>query len=184
MRLHSKLALMTLAMALLPAYALAQKTTYDFDKTAPFATFRTYAMKPGTPTGQELIDKRLVTAIETQLAAKGFVKNEEAPDVFVVFHMAFDEQKDISSYSSGPMYGGYGYGWGGGWGTTTTDVRVREILIGTLAVDIIDAKKKEVAWRGLGSKEIDVNAKPEKRDQNINKAVEKIFKNYPPKVKK
>jgi hypothetical protein len=175
---------LTLATVLLPAIAAAQKTTYDFDKTASFAEFRTYAWKDGTATGNELIDKRLVAAIETQLAAKGFVKNESNPDVFVVYHMAFDEQKDISSFSSGPMYGGYGYGWGGGWGTTTTDVRVREILIGTLAVDIIDAKKKQVAWRGLGSKEIDTQAKPEKRDQNINKAVEKIFKNYPPKVKK
>jgi Domain of unknown function (DUF4136) len=171
-------------MALLPAYAAAQKTTYDFDKTAPFASFRTYSMKPGTPTGQELIDKRLVAAIETQLAAKGLVKNDEAPDVFVIYHMAFDKQQDISSYSSGPMYGGYGYGWGGGWGTTTTDVRVREILVGTLAIDMIDAKKKEVAWRGLGTKEINTTAKPDKRDENINKAVEKIFKNYPPKVKK
>jgi hypothetical protein len=183
MRLHSTLAL-TLAMALLPAYAAAQKTTYDFDKTAPFASFRTYSMKPGTPTGQELIDKRLVAAIETQLAAKGLVKNDEAPDVFVIYHMAFDKQQDISSYSSGPMYGGYGYGWGGGWGTTTTDVRVREILVGTLAIDMVDAKKKEVAWRGLGTKEINTTAKPDKRDENINKAVEKIFKNYPPKVKK
>jgi hypothetical protein len=183
MRLHSTVAL-TLAIALLPAYAAAQKTTYDFDKTAPFASFRTYSMKPGTPTGQELIDKRLVAAIETQLAAKGLVKNDEAPDVFVIYHMAFDKQQDISSYSSGPMYGGYGYGWGGGWGTTTTDVRVREILVGTLAIDLIDAKKKEVAWRGLGTKEINTTAKPEKRDENINKAVEKIFKNYPPKVKK
>jgi hypothetical protein len=171
------------AIALLPISAAAQKTTYDFDKTAPFAQFRTYAMKDGTKTGNELIDKRLVAAIEAQLAAKGLVKNDTTPDVFVVFHIAFDEQKDISAYSSGPMYGGYGYGWGGGWGSTTTDVRVREILVGTLAIDMIDAKKKQVAWRGLGTKEIDTNAKPERRDSNINKAVEKIFKNYPPKVK-
>jgi hypothetical protein len=183
MKPHRTLVL-TLAVALLPAIAAAQKTTYDFDKTAPFSTFRTYALKDGTKTGNELIDKRLVAAIETQLAAKGFKRNDEAPDVFVLFHIAFDEQKDISSYSSGPMYGGYGYGWGGGWGSTTTDVRVREILIGTLAIDMVDAKTKSMAWRGLGTKEIDTNAKPEKRDSNITKAVEKIFKNYPPKVKK
>ena len=62
---------------------------------------------------------------------------------FVLFHVAFDEQKDISTYSSAPTYGGYGWGWGGGWGTTTTDVRVREILVGTLAIDIVDARKGE-----------------------------------------
>jgi hypothetical protein len=183
MRLHRILGLALLVTAL-PALASAQKTTYDFDKTAPFPQFRSYTLKNGTPTGNELVDKRIVTAIETQLAAKGFVKNDAAPDVFVLYHMAFDEQKDISSYSSGPAYGGYGYGWGGGWGATTTDVRVRDILVGTLAIDMVDAKKKEMAWRGLGTREIDTNAKPEKRDTNISKAVEKIFKNYPPKVKK
>ena len=182
MSLHRTLGL-TLALAALPAIAAAQKTTYDYDKTATFTQFKTYSWKEGTPTKNELLDKRLVAAIEDQMAKKGLVKNDTAPDVFVVFHIAFDEQKDISTYSTGPMYGGYGYGWGGGWGSTTTDVRVREILVGTLAIDIIDANKKAVAWRGLGTKEIDTNAKPEKRDENINKAVEKIFKNYPPKVK-
>jgi hypothetical protein len=179
---HRILALAFVAAAL-PAIAAAQKTTYDFDKVAPFAQFKTYAMKDGTPTGNPLIDNRIRAAIETQLAAKGFVKNDTAPDVVVLFHVALDEQKDISAYSSGPMYGGYGYGWGGGWGGTTTDVRVREIIVGTLAIDIVDAKTKQMAWRGLGEKEINTSAKPEKREENIAKAVEKIFRNYPPKVR-
>jgi hypothetical protein len=168
---------------MLPAVAAAQKTTYDFDKTAPFAEYKTYSMKDGTPTGQPLIDRRIVSAVELQLAAKGFVRDDVNPDVIVLLHVALDEQKDISSFSSGSMYGPYGYGWGGGWGTTTTDVRVREILVGTLAIDLVDARKKEMVWRGLGTKEIDVNAKPEKRDANIGKAVEKIMKHYPPKVR-
>ena len=178
---HRMFVLASLAV-LLPSIAAAQKTTYDFDKTAPFTQFKTYSMKDGTPTKNPLIDKRIVAAIEAQLAAKGFVRDDTAPDVFVLFHVALDEQQDITAYSSGPMYGGYGWGWGGGWGTTTTDVRVREIVVGTLAIDMVDAKEKEIAWRGLGTKEVDVNAKPEKRDKSIAKAVEKIFKNYPPKV--
>ena len=182
MRLHRIIVLTTFVLAL-PLVAAAQKTTYDFDKTATFAQYKTYSLKDGTPTGNPLIDNRIVAAIEAQLAAKGLVRTETAPDVMVLYHVALEEEKDISSYSTGPMYGGYGWGWGGGWGSTTTDVRVREILVGTLAVDIVDAQKKQIVWRGLGSKEIDTNAKPEKRDTNINKAVEKIFKNYPPKVK-
>ena len=61
-------------------------------------------------------------------------------------------------------------------------MRVRQILVGTLAIDMVDAKTKQMAWRGLGTKEIDTNAKPDKREENINKAVEKIFRNYPPKA--
>jgi len=182
MRLHRAM-LFALLIALVPAIAAAQKTTYDFDKTAPFSMFKTYAFKDGTPSGQPLIDQRIVAALETELKAKGFTKNDANPDVFVLYHVAMDKQKDISAYSSGPMYGAYGYGWGGGWGSTTTDVRVRDILVGSLAVDMVDAKKKQIAWRGLGTKEIDTGAKPEKRDKNIASAVTKILKNYPPKVK-
>jgi hypothetical protein len=182
MTLHRTSVLAALVLAV-PAIALAQKTTYDYDKSAPFAQYKTYSLQDGTPVGQPLIDQRIVAAIDTQMNAKGFVKTEGTPDVFVLYHLALDKQKDISTFSSGVGYGPYAYGWGGGWGTTTTDVRVRDILVGTLAVDIVDAKKKEMVWRGLGTKEVNTNAKPDKRDESITKAVEKIFRNYPPKVK-
>ena len=168
---------------LLPALAAAQKTTYDFDKTATFAEYRTYAFKDGTSTGDPLVDARIVSALEDQLTLKGLSKTTTSPDVYVVFHMAFDKEKDISTFSSGPLYGGYGWGWGGGWGSTHTDVRVREILVGTLAVDIVDAKQRKVAWRGLGTKEVDTDASPEERDKSIAKAVAKIMRHFPPSAR-
>src|SRR4051812_7403050 len=172
------------ALLLAPSLLLAQKVSYDFDKTAKFATFKTYAHKAGTPAGQSLIDQRIVAAIEAELAAKGFTKSETNPDVFVVYHIAFDKQKDISTYSSGGSgYGAYGWGWGGGWGGGTSTTQVRDILIGTLVIDLADAKAGQLAWRGMGVKEVDTQAKPEKRDKSISSAVTKIFKNYPPKVK-
>jgi len=173
------------ALLVAPALLLAQKTTYDFDKNEDFTKFKTYAMKDGTPVGQKLIDDRIVDAIDTQLKAKGLTKSESNPDVVVVYHVAFDKQKDISSFSSGfgGGYGPYGYGWGGGFNSTSTTTQVRDILIGTLVIDMADAQKKEVVWRGMATKEIDTNAKPDKRDKSINKAVEKVFKNYPPKKK-
>ncbi len=183
--MQKRILITSLVIALFaPVLAMAQDVTYDFNKTADFTKFKTYAMKPGTPVGQQLIDDRLIAAIESQLAAKGFTKDDANPDVFVVYHVAFDKQKDISTFSSGYAggYGPYGYRWGGGMGTSTT--QVRDILVGTLVIDMADAKAKQIVWRGMGTKEIDTTAKPDKRDKSINKAVEKIFKNYPPKVKK
>jgi len=168
------------ALVLLPALAQAQKTSYDYDKTADFAKFKTYALKEGTKVGDPLIDRRIVAAIETELAAKGFTKSDAKPDVAVVYHVAFDKQKDITAYNTGG-YGGYGYRWGGGWGTT--DVRVNEILVGTLVIDMADTSKQEMVWRGMGVKEVNTQANPEKRDKSITSAVQKIFKNYPPKKK-
>jgi Domain of unknown function (DUF4136) len=171
-------------VVLFPALALAQKTTFDFDKTADFSQYKTYSLKDGTKVGQPLIDNRIVAAIETELAAKGLKKSEAASDIVVVYHVAFDKQQDIQAYTSGfGGYGGYGYRYGGGWGSTTTDVRVNQILVGTLVVDIADSAKKEVVWRGMGVKEIDTQAKADKRDKNINSAVKKILKDFPPKKK-
>lgn len=168
------------ALVLASGSLLAQKTSFDFDKTANFAAFKTYALKDGTKVGDPLIDDRISAAIDSQLAAKGLTKNDAKPDVTVMHHVAFDKQKDITAYSTGG--GPYAYRWGGGWGTT--NVRVNEILVGTLVIDIADANKSEVVWRGMGVKEVDVQAKAEKRDKNINNAVTKILKDFPPKPKK
>jgi len=183
--MQKRFVLATIALLVAPALVVAQKTSYDYEKTANFASFKTYAHKPGTPVGQSLIDDRIVAAIDTQLAAKGLTRAASDPDVFVVYHMAFDKEKDISTYSSGTGgYGAYGWGWGGGWAGGTTTTQVRDILIGTLVIDMADARKGQLVWRGMGVKEVNTQAKPEKRDSSINKAVEKMFKNYPPKVKK
>ncbi len=174
-----------MALALTPALLLAQKVSYDFNKSANFAGYKTYAFKDGTKVGQQLIDDRIVAAIETELGAKGLTKATADPDVYVVYHVAFDKEKDISTYSSGYAggYGAYGWGWGGGWGGGTTTTQVRDILIGTMVIDVADAKQGQLAWRGMGVKEVNTQAKPEKRDKSISEAVKKIFKNYPPKVK-
>jgi len=171
------------ALLLVPALALAQKTSYDFSKTANFASFKTYATKDGTKVGQQLIDDRIASAIDAAMASKGFTKTASNPDVYVVYHVAFDKEKDISTFSSGygGGYGPYGWGWGGGMGTTTT--QVRDIVVGTLVIDMADAKANQLVWRGMGVKEVDVQAKAEKRDKNIAAAVKKILKDFPPKPK-
>ena len=184
--MYKRLGMLAMALLLAPAVAAAQKVSYDYEKSADFKSFKTYALKDGTKVGQELIDSRIVAAIDTEMAAKGFKKTDANPDVFVVYHVAFDKQKDISTFSSGygGGYGPYGWGWGGaGWAGGTTTTQVRDILVGTLVIDMADAKKNQLAWRGMGVKEVDTQAKPEKRDKSINNAVKKIFKNYPPKVK-
>jgi hypothetical protein len=174
---------LVLAALMLPALVLAQKTSYDYDKATDFTSFKRYAHKEGTAVGQPLIDDRIVAAIDAQLQAKGLTKVESDPDVFVVYHVAFDKQKDISTYSSGygGGYGPYGWGWGGGWAGGTSTTQVRDIVVGTLVIDMADAKKGQLAWRGIGVREVNTQANPEKRDKSINDAVKKIIKNYPPK---
>ena len=180
---HMKLLAAAVAFGLfLPATALAQKVSFDYDKTADFSKYKTFAMKDGTKVADPLIHKRIVDAIGAELAAKGLTQNDANPDLVVVYHVAFDKEQDITSYSTGMGYGPYGYGWGGGWGTT--DVRVTQILVGTLVIDMADAGHKQIVFRGVGVKEVNVQLKAEKRDKNIASAVKKILKDFPPKPKK
>ncbi len=146
-------------------------------------TFKTYAHKDGTKVGQQLIDDRIIAAIDAQLAAKGFTKTDSNPDVFVVYHVAFDKQKDISTYSSGygGGYGAYGGAGAAAWaGGTTHDAGARHP--DRHARHRHGGREEgQLVWRGMGVKEVDTQANPEKRDKSINNAVKKIFKNYPPK---
>lgn len=168
-----------LAVAL-PVLAAAQDTTYDYDRTAPFAQYRTYTFKEGTSSGDRLIDDRIVAALQTNLGYRGLRMTDASPDVYVEYKMSYEKGQDITAYNYGPMYGGWGWGWGYGWGSTWTDVRVREVLIGTLTVDMIDAKSGQLVWRGVATKQVDPDEDPHDRDKHVNKAVYKIFKHYPP----
>ena len=176
-----------IALLVAPAVILAQKTSYDFEKTANFAAFKTYAHKEGTKVGQPLIDDRIVAAIETQLAAKGLTK-ADVESRTCSSSTTWPSTRRRTSRPTAPATAAatapYGWGWGGGWAGGTTTTQVRDILIGTLVIDMADAKKGQLVWRGMGVKEVNTQAKPEKRDKSINNAVKKIFKNYPPKVKK
>ena len=58
--------------------------------------------------------------------------------------------------------------------------RVQAVLVGTLVVDIADARTGAIVWRSLASSDIRPTDKPESRDKKIAKVTEKMFKNYPP----
>lgn len=164
------------AVALLASTTLAQTITYDFDKAADFTRYKTYAWVRGTPLNDELNHKRIVNAVDTQLATKGLGKVEVSanPDLLVAYHASFNKNLQINGFSTG--WGAYRFG-----ANRSGSARVDEILIGTLVVDMVDAGTKTIVWRGSATKEVDVKANPEKREKNINKAAEKLFKNYPPK---
>ena len=90
----------------------------------------------------------------------------------VATHAVAKEEKELLTTG----YGGP-YRWGGGMGTTT----VNTYVTGTLAVDLYSAQTKKLAWRGVGSDTM--SDKAEKNAEKVNKAVEKMFKAYPPKKK-
>jgi len=150
---------------------------YDYDSEANFASYQTYAWveQEQSPTGSDLLDKRIRGAVDTQLAAKGFRQESTNPDILVVFHVGTQDKIDVTDW--GYTYQRYGYGgWGGG-----RQVDVYQYTEGTVIVDLIDAGSSQLVWRGSATKTIDSNPSPERMEKNINDAMAQVFKRYPPK---
>ena len=57
------------------------------------------------------------------------------------------------------------------------------IHIGTIDVDIYDVAAKNQIWKGQASKTLGSGKDPAKVNKNLNKAMEKLFKKYPPPPK-
>jgi Domain of unknown function (DUF4136) len=168
--------------------AFGQDIHYNFDKDTDFSKIRTYKWVDikGAQKADSITDKQIRAAVDAGLGEKGLTKVEDDnADVLVGYQTAVGEDKQFTSYSTG---WGYGPGWyRGGWygptggmttGTTST------IYTGQLALDMYSPAGHDLIWRGVATKTIDPKAKPEKREKNLNKAIDKLLKDYPPEEKK
>lgn len=169
------IALLAVLLAL-PATMAQVQTDYDHD--VDFSRFKTWAWMEGTPAQSPFGQQRIETAIETKLAEKGLTKTDGKPDLFVVTHVSHSTETrvDVSQMS----YVGY-RGWRG-WGAGSAIVNVREIPTGSLVVDLVEAEKNELVWRGMASDTLSEN--PKKNEKKVKKAVSKMFNRFPPKPKK
>jgi hypothetical protein len=158
------------------------KVTSDFDKAAKFPGYKTYAFTPEAMNlnADELNKRRIITAVENELGLKGFTKSEK-PDVLIDLKLTILNKQTATASTSGAYGAGYRYRWGGSF--TTTSINYENYVEGTLFVDMVDAAKGQLVWQGRGVGTINPDVKPEKREANINKAVQQIFTKYPPVVK-
>lgn len=181
--------LICIPLVVFTATAFAQDVRYNYDRSADFSKFRTYKwvqVKDAAQLGQ-LADQQFKGTVEAELAKKGLTKVDGDADLLVAYQAAVTQEKQFSSYSSGFGPGwGYGPGWGryGGFESTTTTGQTSTIHIGSVGLDMYDSAKHDLIWRGEASKTLNPKVKPDKMQRNLEKAVAKLLKNYPPPVKK
>jgi Domain of unknown function (DUF4136) len=169
--------------------ASAQDIKYNFMPGTDFAKYKTYrwARVPNVQYPDQIIDNQITQAIDAQLSQKGLAKGGEDADLVITYQAAVSQEKQWNSFSTGDGgmwgYGRWG-GWGGYGGMSTTTTTSETINIGSLDVDIYDVATKNQIWKGQASKTLGSGKDPAKVNKNINKAMEKLFKKYPPPAKK
>jgi hypothetical protein len=169
----------------------AQDIKYNFLPGTDFAKYKTYkwVRVPKADYPNQILDGQIMQAIDAQLGLKGLSKTDgDAPDLYVGYQAAVSQEQRWNSYST-DMGGGWGYGRWGGWGgygggMSTTTTTSSTINIGTINLDIYDVASKNQIWRGAASKTLGSGKDPKKVQKNLDKAMAKMVKNYPPPVKK
>jgi hypothetical protein len=163
-------------MLLFADKASAQQVKTDYDRSANFGQYKTYSWER-VKTKDALDVDRIKSAVNAALAAKGWTQVESGGDVSIVAMEITRNQQTLNTFYDG--FGG-GWGWrrfgGGGLGeaTTTTDT----YKVGTVVVDLFDTKTKQLIWRGASSDTLSNNS--DKNIKNLDKGVEKMFKQFPP----
>lgn len=178
------LKLASLVLVFLITSCNSVKVVADYELSTDFTQYKTFAFyKKGIDKAEisDLDKRRILKAVEAEMLAKGFTKSE-TPDLLVNIFTKSQRKVNVNNY-----YGGYGYGYGYyGWypwyygpnyGTT-----ISEYTEGTLFVDLIDAKKKELAWQGIGSGALNTTGNVAKKEAKIKDFVAQIMAQYPPTV--
>jgi hypothetical protein len=176
-----KRTLALLAVALLAAAGCSTLSiSTDFDKAADFTQYRTFTWKDTGDGIDSIWNKRIEGVFSDTLAAKGLRRVDSGGDLWVAAHPRLTKETQINTYNTG---WGYGYGWYGYGGMGMATTTVTEIPVGTLMIDLVDAKKKELVWRGVASDTLntDPNRTAEDREKKLRDVAAQMFTGYPPK---
>lgn len=154
------------------APALAQEVSSQYDRGVNFASYHTYKWVTieGAKQPDQITSQNIMNAVNAQLSQKGLAISENNPDLLIGFQTALSQQQQVNYYSSG------GY-WMGGFGQATTST----IHVGELIVDMYAPASHTLVWRGSATKSLNPSSNADKNYKNLQKAVAKLLKNFPPK---
>jgi Domain of unknown function (DUF4136) len=166
------------------AAAQAQKVKVTAAKDIDFSKFKTYSWSPIGAVAHPMLAADVVGAIEEQMKAKGLQLVASNPDLVIKVYGSVDQESTF--YTNDPLYaatGGVplfdpslaGPALIGMYGNSTVTIHK-----GQLVVDLLDFAAKKLVWRGIAQDNLAAHDKNKLLDQ-VNSAVTKMFKEYPPK---
>jgi len=170
--MKTRMACCVATLCLLSAIAIAENVYVDYNHAIDFSKFKTYAWGQG-PNPNAIQDSILLQTaqndVNSQLQSKGLqmVQESQNPDIVVVMSSGLKQQTSYNAWGTG------GWRFGGGMASVTPETSD----VGTLVVDIYDANGKQMIWRGISQDTL--STKGSKNEKEMNKAIEKMFKQYP-----
>jgi hypothetical protein len=162
-------------MILMANAVFAADVKTDFSKSTNFAAYKTFMWIKEPTIADSLVRERVMREINAALTARGLRLVAAEADLCIAAHIATKGERTLDAF-----YDGYGdWRWVGGFGAAPTTTTMYDS--GTLLVDLFDGNSKEAIWRGTSSKAF--SGDPQKNAKDLNEAVVKMFKDFPPATK-
>jgi uncharacterized protein DUF4136 len=178
MKFQSKIAATVGFMLVLATVSFAQDVKSDYDHSANFSQYKTFSWEK-VQTKDPLLVDRIKGAVNSALSAKGWTPVPSGGDVEVFAIETTQNQQTLDTFYNG-FGGGRRWGGFGGFGDATTTVNTYKV--GTLVIDLFDAKTEKLIWRSSSSDTLSDNS--DKNTKNLDKGVNKMFQHFPPAPKK
>ena len=161
-------------------------TSQDFEQGFDFSTLKTFAWEAneegqwGIADSNELVDRRLRSAIENTLTARQFSQVDAAKaDFLVLYNVVVDQRIRSSNVSGGVSVGRSRRGRHGSIGISTGS-QIRTYEQGTLLIDVIDVAGDKLVWRGTSSQALPDLSDPQRLTDHINATVAAVLEQFPP----
>ncbi len=161
-------------MLLVCGVAVAQDVRSNYMPGINFSSYHTYkwVVIDGSQQPNQIVDAEIKQAVDAQMSAKGFTKvDSDTADLYVGYQIALDQERQWNAFGMGG-----GIRWGG-MGTATSST----ITNGSLVLDMYDKSKQQLVWTGTATKTLNPGGNQEKNQKNLDKAMQKLLKNFPPK---
>jgi hypothetical protein len=169
---RSRIAAGLCLVTLVASTALAQVRTEHSEGT-DFSKYRTFIWIKEPNAANPLSNQRIVDDVNSALTGKRLQLVTSDADLGIAAHVATETQQTLHTFYDG--FGG-GWRWRDTFGSATTTVNT--YTVGTLILDIFDARTKMAIWRGTAMKTLSDN--PRRNTEAINKAIAQMFKSFPP----
>ncbi|AGC44099.1 putative lipoprotein [Myxococcus stipitatus DSM 14675] len=194
MRLHSRLAPVLFAGLFMACASINVSSNYDPSAVQEIDAYKSYAWAAQPEGGDKrvynpIMGNQVMQAADAVLQARGYKKVDasENPDFLVGWHGSVQDKMEAETvnnyygYPYSPMWDPY---WGGPVVAAAPETYVREYEEGTILLDVVDGKSKQLVWRGKAQSEVNGNASAEKQQKKVTQAVDKILERFPPKAGK
>lgn len=133
-----------------------------------YETFGFFEQAPSNTRYSTILAQQLKQATRVQLEKQGYRYSDDNPDLKVNVFLAVIERQELRSSP------GYGYRpWIG-----RNEIETNSYRQGTLGVDLVDAKKMALVWRGVAEGRVDQKAMKDPVPA-INSAVAEVFAKFP-----